>query len=76
GDSLTTITTFPQPTQTEYTTTWTTTKDDGSVETDSGIVSQSGDSLTTITTFPQPTQTEYTTTWTTTKDDGSVETDS
>ncbi|CAL1190767.1 unnamed protein product [Candida parapsilosis] len=81
GDSLTTITTFPQPTQTEYTTTWTTTKDDGSVETDSGIVSQSGDSLTTVTTFPQesvagPVTTEYTTTWTTTKDDGSVETDS
>ncbi|KAI5952097.1 hypothetical protein KGF57_004189, partial [Candida theae] len=36
---------------TEYTTTWTTTNPDGSVETDSGIVSQSGDSLTTITTF-------------------------
>ena len=82
---MTTITTFPQesvagPVTTEYTTTWTTTKDDGSVETDSGIVSQSGDSLTTITTFPQesvasPVTTEYTTTWTTTKDDGSVETD-
>ncbi|KAI5960275.1 hypothetical protein CANMA_004055, partial [Candida margitis] len=76
GTSLTTITTFPQPVQTEYTTTWTTTKSDGSIETDSGIVSQSGTSLTTITTFPQPVQTEYTTTWTTTKSDGSVETDS
>ena len=62
--------------RTEYTTSWTTTKPDGTIQTDSGIVSVSDTSLTTITTFPQPTQTEYTTTWTTTKDDGSVETDS
>ena len=61
--------------RTEYTTSWTTTKPDGTIQTDSGIVSVSDTSLTTITTFPQPTQTEYTTTWTTTKDDGSVETD-
>ncbi|CAL1205630.1 unnamed protein product [Candida parapsilosis] len=62
--------------RTEYTTSWTTTKPDGTIQTDSGIVSVSDTSSTTITTFPQPTQTEYTTTWTTTKDDGSVETDS
>ncbi|KAI5970592.1 hypothetical protein CANMA_000333, partial [Candida margitis] len=78
GSWYTTTSIFPTSSTltTEYTTTWTTTKSDGSVETDSGIVSQSGTSLTTITTFPQPVQTEYTTTWTTTKSDGSIETDS
>ncbi|WP_162873729.1 hypothetical protein, partial [Enterobacter hormaechei] len=56
--------------QTEFTSTWTTTNDDGSVETDSGIVSQSGTSFTTLTTFPPEStesdvQTEFTSTWTT-----------
>ena len=60
--------------ESEFTTTWTTTNSDGSVETDSGIVSQLGSSLTTITTFPNDQASEYTTTWTTTNSDGSVET--
>ncbi|KGR02405.1 hypothetical protein MG5_05239, partial [Candida albicans P57072] len=62
--------------ESEFTTTWTTTNSDGSVETDSGIVSQLGSSLTTITTFPNDQASEYTTTWTTTNSDGSVVTNS
>ena len=60
----------------EYTTSWTTTNSDGSVVTNSGVVSQSGTSLTTLTTFAPDATSEYTTTWTTTNSDGSVETNS
>ncbi|SGZ57924.1 CIC11C00000005881 [Sungouiella intermedia] len=61
-----------------YTTTWTTTNSDGSVETDSGIVIVSTDSAGSLftTTSEFPNLTTYTTTWTTTNSDGSVETDS
>ncbi|MDC6272181.1 hypothetical protein PP707_07755, partial [Acetobacter pasteurianus] len=94
GTSSTTVTTFAPESSTdtdsesstdssafttEYTTTWTTTNADGSVETDSGVVSVSGTSSTTVTTFPHLQDagaSEYTTTWTTTNADGSVETDS
>ena len=61
GTSLITLTTFEPITslvvpsytviETEFTSTWTTTKSDGSIVTGSGIVSQSGTSLTTLTTF-------------------------
>ena len=74
------MTTFPPEydVQAEFTTTWTTTNSDGSVETESGIVSQSGSSFTTLTTFPPESdvQAEFTTTWTTTNSDGSVATES
>ena len=62
--------------ESEFTTTWTTTNSDGSVETNSGVVSQSGSSLTTITTFAPDATSEYTTSWTTTNSDGSVATNS
>ncbi|SGZ57919.1 CIC11C00000003600 [Sungouiella intermedia] len=81
-------TTSEFPNLTTYTTTWTTTNSDGSVETDSGIVIVSTDSagslFTTTSEFPNNygssssylPLTTYTTTWTTTNSDGSVETDS
>ena len=72
--------------QTEFTSTWTTTNSDGSVVTESGIISQSGTSLTTLTTFQPATslvvppysviETEFTSTWTTTNSDSSVATES
>ena len=58
------------------------TNSDGSVSTESGIVSESGTSFTTITTFHhQPSAsaditTEFTTTWEVTNSDGSVSTES
>ncbi|EAZ63274.2 hyphally regulated cell wall protein, partial [Scheffersomyces stipitis CBS 6054] len=67
---------------TEYTTTFTTTEPDGSVETESGVVlistDDSGSWFTTTSLFPESTAepTEYTTTFTTTEPDGSVETES
>ncbi|KHC61417.1 hypothetical protein MGI_05705, partial [Candida albicans P75016] len=72
--------------QTEFTSTWTTTNSDGSVVTESGIISQSGTSLTTLTTFQPATslvvppysviETEFTSTWTATNSDSSVATES
>ncbi|KAF6067020.1 Hyphally regulated cell wall protein N-terminal family protein [Candida albicans] len=72
--------------QTEFTSTWTTTNSDGSVVTESGIISQSGTSLTTLTTFQPATslvvppysviETEFTSTWTTTNSDSLVATES
>ncbi|KAK6199626.1 uncharacterized protein RJT21DRAFT_115414 [Scheffersomyces amazonensis] len=61
--------------QPDYTTTFTTTKSDGSVETDSGVVhvtNTDGTITTTTSLFPN----EYTTTFTTTESDGFVATDS
>ncbi|CAN3359416.1 hypothetical protein DICA4_D16116 [Diutina catenulata] len=65
---------------TEYTTTWTTTGEDGKPTTGSGIVDVTTDSdgslVTSISNYPQPSETgcaectEYTTTWTTTGEDG------
>ena len=55
--------------ETEFTSTWTTTKSDGSIVTGSGIVSQSGTSLTTLTTFAPSSSSsseitpEFTSTW-------------
>ena len=70
----------------EFTSTWTTTNSDGSITTESGIVSQSGTSLTTLTIFEPVTslavpsytviETEFISTWTTTKSDGSIVTGS
>ncbi|KAK6197617.1 uncharacterized protein RJT21DRAFT_142307 [Scheffersomyces amazonensis] len=61
--------------QPDYTTTFTTTKSDGSVETDSGVIhvtNTDGTITTTTSLFPN----EYTTTFTTTESDGFVATDS
>ncbi|KAK6199901.1 Hyphally regulated cell wall protein N-terminal-domain-containing protein [Scheffersomyces amazonensis] len=61
--------------QPDYTTTFTTTNSDGSVETDSGVVhvTNSDGTITTVTSlYPS----EYTTTFTTTESDGFVATDS
>ncbi|KAI5954285.1 hypothetical protein KGF54_002060 [Candida jiufengensis] len=57
----------------QFTGTWTVTKEDGSFETESGIVSQHGSLTTTFTTFTKPQTTEYTTSWVVTRADGSVE---
>ncbi|KAK6886599.1 Hyphally regulated cell wall protein 3, partial [Candida tropicalis] len=43
----------------EFTTTWTTTNSDGSVETESGIVSQSGSSVATVSTFSPEAENSY-----------------
>ncbi|MCP8717350.1 MAG: hypothetical protein M5E90_08005, partial [Asgard group archaeon] len=58
--------------QTQYTTTWEITNSDGSISTESGIVSQSGIYLSTITTFPPEHQIQYTKTWEVTDIHGSV----
>ena len=68
-------------TQTEFTTTWVASKSDGSVSTESGIISQSGTSLTTVTTFSPSfssavTQAGFTSTWVASNSDGSVATES
>ena len=70
--------------QSEFTSTWEVTNSDGSVSTESGIVSESGSSFTTITTFPPSSSssvvagvtTEFTSTWEVTNSDGSVSTES
>ena len=67
--------------QTQFTSTWTTTKSDGSFVTESGVISQSGTSFTTIATFPplytsSDITSEFISTWTTTSSDGSVATKS
>ena len=66
--------------QTQFTSTWTTTKSDGSFVTESGVISQSGTSFTTIATFPplytsSDITTEFISTWTATNSDGSVTTE-
>ncbi|KAK6203648.1 uncharacterized protein RJT21DRAFT_29064 [Scheffersomyces amazonensis] len=58
--------------QPDYTTTWTTTNSDGSVETESGLVQVTGTDGWSTSIFPN----EYTTTFTTTESDGFVATDS
>ncbi|CAN3484213.1 cell wall protein Rbr3p [Diutina catenulata] len=86
GSLVTSTSNYPQPSETgcaectEYTTTWTTTGEDGKPTTGSGIVDVTTDSdgslVTSTSNYPQPSETgcaectEYTTTWTTTGEDG------
>ncbi|CAL1210712.1 unnamed protein product [Candida parapsilosis] len=71
-----TLTRYPQPEESLFLSTWTTTNADGSVETDSGLITQSGSSFSTILTIPPPIQTQFTKTWTTTDSEGLKEVDS
>ncbi|KAI5970594.1 hypothetical protein CANMA_000335 [Candida margitis] len=71
-----TVTRYPQPPTSLFLSTWTTSHADGSLETGSGLVTQSGTSFSTLFTIPPPVQTKFTSTWTTTHSDGSVETES